>query len=289
LGVWLLTIHHPGGAGFEVNGNIADDVTAWEGGAEFVDFRSNDKTVTWPATADSAFVLGSYSTRGYEQYGGVGGGSIQIGAISQFSGRGTRIDGVHILSLAAPGNYDVYSTRSVYGAPFTPGGYRQFSGTSAAGPHVAGSAVLVLQADSTLSRRQVEDLLEQYAYKDDFTGPAYNDTWGHGKIRIADLISYLGVSESGGKPPQPMSLALTAHPNPFNATVALVVNMPRRQYVELNAYDILGRKAAEIHRGVMNAGEQRITWRAQGVSSGIYWIAVKTDEGQAVRKVVVLK
>ncbi len=289
LGVWLLTIHHPGGVEFEVNGNIADNVTAWEGGAEFEDFRSNDKTVTWPATADSAFVLGSYSTRGYEQYGGVGGGSIQIGGISQFSGRGTRIDGVHILSLAAPGNYDVYTTRSVYGAPFTHGGYRQFSGTSAAGPHVAGSAVLVLQADSTLSRRQVEDQLEQYAYKDGFTGPSYNDTWGHGKIRIADLISYLGVPGSGVKPPLPISLSLTAHPNPFNAAVSLVVELSRRQNVELNAYDVLGRKAAAIHKGVMNAGEQRITWSARGVSSGIYWIVMKTDEGQAARKVVVLK
>ncbi len=289
VGTWTITAQHPGGTAFELNGYITDNVSAWEGGAEFDDYRSSDKTVTWPATADSAFVLGSYSTRGYEQYIGVGSGSIQPGEISLFSGRGTRIDGMHLLSLAAPGNYDVYSTRSVYGEPYTHGGYRQFSGTSAAGPHVAASAVLVLQADSSLTRLEVESLLEQYAYRDEFTGPDFNDTWGYGKVRVDELVSYLGVPANQGRVALPVAMQLTAYPNPFNSTVALRMELPTREWVDLRVYDLLGREVATIYQGNSGPGVQRFIWQAQDVPSGIYWIKAKTGQAQLAQKVVVLK
>lgn len=289
VGTWILTIHHPGGAAFEVNGYVTDDVTAWEGGAEFIDYQSNDKTVTWPATADSAFVLGSYSTRGYEQYIGVGSGSIQPGEISLFSGRGTRIDGVHILSLAAPGNYDIYTIRSVYGDPYTHGGYRQFSGTSAAGPHVAASAVLALQADTTLSRSEVENLLETYALEDEFTGPTYNDTWGYGKLRIDDLVTYLDVPPGSNQPSLPETMAISAYPNPFNATVSIRIDLPARQKVNLSVYNLVGRKVGTIYSGPLEAGYTQMTWDAEEVSSGIYWFRLKGETAQKVSKVVILK
>ena len=288
-GTWILTVHHPGGVDFELNGNIADDVSSWEGGIEFIDYRSNDKTVTWPATADSAFVLGSYSTRGYEQYIGVGSGSIQPGEISLFSGRGTRIDGVHILSIAAPGNYDVYSTRSEYGYPYTHAGYRQFSGTSAAGPHVAAAAALVMQADPSLTRLEVEQYLEEYALKDDFTGPEYNDTWGHGKLRVAELVSYLDVPLTGSRAILPGSLTLNAYPNPFNASVSLQVQLKNRQTVRLAIFDLLGREVAVIYEGMLGPGTERFTWQAEGMSSGIYWATLESDLDQTAKKVVVLK
>lgn len=288
-GTWILTVHHPGGVDFELNGNITDDVSAWEGGVEFIDHRSNDKTVTWPATADSAFVLGSYSTRGYEQYVGVGSGSIQAGEISLFSGRGTRIDGVHILSLSAPGNYDVYSIRSVYGDPYSPGGYRQFSGTSAAGPHVAAAAALVLQADPDLGRGEVESLLEQYALEDEFTGPVYNDTWGYGKLRVDDLVAYLDVPMTAPLVGLPDSPLLQAFPNPSNATVSLTLDLPARENVELIIFDLMGRDVARLHQGMLGPGTERFTWRADAVASGIYWAAIRGDFGQVGKKIVVLK
>ncbi|MBU1881329.1 S8 family serine peptidase, partial [bacterium] len=240
MDVWEITVHHPGGgtSSFEVNANLSDDQSSWHDGAEWIDYRSYDKTVTWPSTADSAFVLGSYSTRGYEQYWGVGAGSIAVGDISLFSGRGTRIDGVSLLSLAAPGNYDVYSARSVWGDPGTHAGYRQFSGTSAAGPHVAASAVLVKQAEPELTRAEIEQHLENYAIKDQFTGPDYNDTWGHGKIRVDDLVSYLDVPPTANQPVIPEIMQLSAYPNPFNATVALYLNLPQREPVSLKVFDV---------------------------------------------------
>lgn len=290
IGDWEVTLHHPsGGNAFEVNGYVQDDTSAWEGGAEFTDFRSTDKTVTWPATADSAFVLGSYSTRGYEQYIGVGQGSIQPGQISKFSGRGSRIDGVHILSLAAPGNYDVYTTRAKEDYPYSYAGWRQFSGTSAAGPHVAACAVLAFQADTNMTRQTVESLLEAYTIQDSFTGICYNDTWGYGKIRIDDLVNYLGTISPTSPAVLPLDLELSANPNPFNSVVTLRVDLHRRQNVELSAWDLAGRKVADLYQGDMEAGSHKLSWNASGLASGIYWVTVRAGDRQVVQKVALVK
>jgi subtilisin family serine protease len=289
VGTWIVTVHHPGGNTIELNGNIADDASSWEGGAEWIDYRSYDKTVTWPATADSAFVLGSYSTRGYEQYIGVGAGSIQPGEISLFSGRGTRIDGVSILSIAAPGNYDVYSTRSIWGNPYSHAGYRQFSGTSAAGPHVAASAALVWQASPGLERIEVEQLLEQYAYQDEWTGQVYNDTWGWGKIRIAELIEILDVPPIHVDASLPETIALTAFPNPFNATVSLRLALDHPGLVEIDVYNMMGRKVTTLYDGYLKAGVEQFSWETEDLASGIYWVKAKAVDSEVVEKVVVLK
>ncbi len=289
VGTWTLTVHHPGGDDFELNGGISDDASSWEGGAEWIDYRSNDKTVTWPATADSAFVLGSYSTRGYEQYIGVGSGSIQPGEISLFSGRGKRIDEVSILSIAAPGNYDVYSARSIWGFPYTHGGYRQFSGTSAAGPHVAAAAALVWQADPELERIEVEHYLEDYALEDEWTGDTYNDTWGYGKVRVAELIHYLDVPLNDSKAVVPDKIEVTAYPNPFNPTTVISFQLPVASKVRLDVFDITGRNV-EARRAVPYLpGSHSINFDASHLASGIYFYRIEAGDFSAVRKMVLMK
>jgi len=291
MGVWEITVTHPGGgtASFEVNANLADDQSAWNDGAEWIDYRSNDKTVTWPATADSAFVLGSYSTRGYEQYWGVGAGTIAVGDISLFSGRGTRIDGVSLLSLTAPGNYDVYSTRSVWGSPGTHGGYRQFSGTSAAGPHVAASAVLVRQANPELTRSEIEQYLEEYAIKDQFTGDDYNDTWGYGKIRVNDLIASLDVTDTSPHSVIPQTMTLSAYPNPFNPEAVINYKLQTTSKVTLAVYDVTGRKVATLVNGYRSAGSHEVTFNGSGFASGIYLVKLQGSEESRIQKLVLLK
>ncbi len=157
VGQWELKVINNAAEALEIISNVADNLSSWAGGVEFSAYTSDDKNVTFPATSDSSLVNGSYSTRGFSSYGGVGDGSIPVGEISKFSGRGVRIDGHHLLDITSPGNYDVYTTRTHFDFAGSPlGGYRQFSGTSAAGPHVAAAAALVLQAFPEARPAQVE-------------------------------------------------------------------------------------------------------------------------------------
>ncbi|HEX7343955.1 MAG TPA: T9SS type A sorting domain-containing protein, partial [bacterium] len=185
--------------------------------------------------------------------------------------------------------YDVYSARSVNGYPYTHGGWRQFSGTSAAGPHVAASAVLARAADTTLTRIEIEGLLESFAISDSFTGPVYNDTWGYGKVRIDELVQFLGITSNEAGAALPTTVSFTAFPNPFNSTVSIRIELPFSDAIEVAVYDLMGRKVADIYRGIGAVGSQRLDWNAQHTPSGVYWIRLQSGAQQEVQKMVVLK
>ena len=289
LGTWQLFIDNNEADSPEINGFVTDDVTSWEGGAEWIDFRSNMKTVTWPSTADSGFVLGSYSTRGYEQYIGVGSGSIQVGQISKFSGRGPRIDGIPLLSILSPGNYDVYSARSFFGDPVGPGGWRQFSGTSAAGPHIAGGAALLKQGLPDATQFELGQIFEQNTCRDDFTGYTFNDSSGYGKIRIFDALTTAGVIDNPDGDYTPRAFTMSAYPNPFNAVTNINLYLPISGNTKIKIFDLLGRETAVIAAGWLPAGNHLYRFDAGGLSSGVYFIQAETEKYRAAAKVLLLK
>jgi len=295
-GNWYLTIVNDSWGRIEIISNVADDRSSWAGGAEFTNYVSNDKNVTLPATSDSSLVNGSYSTRGYEGYGGVGSGSISIGEISAFSGRGARIDGKHQLDLCSPGNYDVYTTQShLDGSGYPLGSYRQFSGTSAAGPHVAAAVAIVRQAFPTATMGQVEHLLTSNAATDAFTGEVYNDTWGWGKLRILgaiDIASAVEEMADGRRVPQ---LFLDQnYPNPFNPTTWIPFYLPRDGAASLKVYNVKGELVKVLRDRFYNRGAHSVRWdgtdaKGRRVASGLYFCVLRQGGEKQTKKMVLIK
>jgi plastocyanin len=86
-------------------------------------------------------------------------------------------------------------------------------------------------------------------------------------------------------------------PNPFNPTTVLSYRLPVASKVNLNIYDILGRKIATLVDEVEPAGSHRIVWNASDVSSGIYFYRLQAFDASGSRsgafietkKLVVLK
>ncbi len=295
-GTWELHVVNRSGAPVEVISNVADNVTSWADGAEFLNYYSDDRNVTWPATADGAFVNGSYSTRGFEGYGGVGGGTISIGEISAFSGRGTRIDGRHLLDIVSPGNYDVYSLMtSQNGSGYGLGGYRQFSGTSAAGPHVAAACALVRQKYPFASMKDVALLLTSSAATDAFTGGVYNDTWGWGKLRILHAVGVpTGVDDIARGAAPPRVLLDQNYPNPFNPTTWIPFYLPSDGLVSVKIYNVGGALVKTIREKEMQRGAHSVRWNGddsdgRNVSSGIYFCVLKFGNEIQTRKLVLLR
>lgn len=295
-GTWELLIQNNTGAPIETIDNVADEVTSWAGGAEWLDYATNQRCVTFPATADSAFCNGSYSTRGFEGYDGVGGGSISVGEISAFSGRGARIDGKHLLDICSPGNYDVYSTRSHQSSGGYPlGCYRQFSGTSAAGPHVAAAAALVQQAFPSADMNEVAYRLASNALVDEFTGTVYNDTWGYGKLRILGALDIVtGIEDlSDGEAPPTLRLGQN-YPNPFNPVTWIPYYLPSEGTARLAVYDVRGARIKVLSEKWMSGGPHSARWdgrdeRGRPVASGIYFCVLEHAGETQVRKLVLMK
>lgn len=295
-GIWTLSVTSGYPAEMEILSNVADELSAWAGGASFLDYVSNDRNVTWPATADGGYVNGSYSTRGFEGYGGVGSGSIPPGEISAFSGRGRRIDGRHLLDICSPGNYDVYSTRTHQDAGGYPlGSYRQFSGTSAAGPHVAGAAAIVLQAVPEAAPADAAYLLSTHAAKDEFTGDVYNDTWGWGKLRILRALGIITDVEDmavGSKPPR--LLLDQNYPNPFNPTTWIPFFLPSGGNVGIAVYDARGGLVKVLGEGWMGAGAHSVRWMGdthtgRAAASGVYFCILRFGGEEQTRKLILVR
>ncbi len=80
-----------------------------------------------------------------------------------------------------------------------------------------------------------------------------------------------------------------AYPNPFNATTTLSYTLPRRMDVELSVWDATGRKISVLDRGRRGGGEYRLHWRAEGLSSGVYFIKLKSGGREDIRKVSLVR
>lgn len=186
-GRWTVSVSDSADDGpYQLLASLQDDESRWDKGIHFPDFANEDHLVGYPGTADSAIVVAAYTGQGYS--GGV------PGTRAVYSGRGTRIDGLALLSVAAPDDPIAAAHFDGFVAPFA-----VFGGTSAASPHVAGAAALVLQHDPTLTGVGVRDTLRAGALADEATGAVPNSDWGHGKLRIYQ--SLYGQAPPGGSPP----------------------------------------------------------------------------------------
>jgi subtilisin family serine protease len=166
VGLYRFEVTPGGTPGYDVHGFIIDDVSSWLT-ASFWDQVDRRFTVTWPATADSAISVAAYNPDG-------------DGDINDFSGWGPRIDGRTDVDIAAPGSIVYSATRAGQGC------YGAFGGTSAAGPHVAGAAVLMRQLRPGIDNGLCRAALRAGAGVDVYTTDP--DRWGAGKLRILDAL-----------------------------------------------------------------------------------------------------
>ncbi len=126
-------------------------------------------------------------------------GSLTVGAVNwwddslaDYSSQGPTTDGRLKPEISGPAG--------VSGATY---GKREFDGTSASTPHVAGAAALVWQANPTFRRQEVIDYLLNHARD---LGPDGPDTgYGVGRLQLPPL-------EQGGTPPPPTEIAVTPEP-----------------------------------------------------------------------------
>lgn len=80
-----------------------------------------------------------------------------------------------------------------------------------------------------------------------------------------------------------------ASPNPFNPATTIRFTLPARGLVTVRAYDVLGRKAADLFRGDLSAGEKQILWKPGDLAGGVYLVQVSTPFGSQTTKVLLLK
>ncbi len=105
------------------------------------------------------------------------------------------------------------------------------------------------------------------------------------------IVDFDGVPGSEVDDGLPKEFALDQpYPNPFNESAIVQFALPKAAHVELIVFDILGRQVTTLQQGEMRPGYHNLHFDGAGLSSGVYFLRMKTDQGyQRTVKMMLLK
>ena len=79
------------------------------------------------------------------------------------------------------------------------------------------------------------------------------------------------------------------YPNPFNPTTNISFTIPATSNVSLKVFNILGREVATLINETKSAGNYSINFNASGLSSGVYFYQLTTDNFTSTKKFTLMK
>jgi hypothetical protein len=78
---------------------------------------------------------------------------------------------------------------------------------------------------------------------------------------------------------------MIVYPNPFSYTATIALEILQTGEIELNVYNHLG-GLVEVIRKNVTPGNQHITWKANGLPAGVYFVHLRAGEVWNIAKVV---
>ena len=79
------------------------------------------------------------------------------------------------------------------------------------------------------------------------------------------------------------------YPNPFNPSTTIEFSTNKNALIEIDLYNILGEKIKTIYKKETNRGQHKISFRAGGLSSGIYFYSMRAGDFIEIKKMSILK
>ncbi len=136
-------------------------------------------------------------------------------------------------------------------------------------------------------------VLGMFRFHPDGTGDFAAGAWnmnGTGAVELyGEPISPTGVGD-GRLQTAP---SLTVFPNPCRGVLHIKTNLTLGSRIELDAYDVHGRKVARIYEGNLDEGVSEFSWRtdlrAGGLSEGVYFIRLRSNGFTSSSKVLILR
>jgi hypothetical protein len=79
------------------------------------------------------------------------------------------------------------------------------------------------------------------------------------------------------------------YPNPFNPTTNIQYGVPKRAFVTVKVFNLLGQEVAALFNGIREAGTYTLTLNASSLSSGVYLYRVQAGNAVETKRMVLLK
>jgi enterochelin esterase-like enzyme len=149
--------------------------------------------------------------------------------------------------------------------------------------------------DGQNEARQLRDILRSKAYQLYYREVPQGHSWGQWRGLIDEaLIYFFGIKSNAPKPQgtkPTRSKLLGNYPNPFNPTTTITYQLATASDVQLELFDVLGRKLATLVNARQSEGSHTYTLNAASFSlaSGIYFYRLKSREFSETKRMVLVK
>jgi hypothetical protein len=79
------------------------------------------------------------------------------------------------------------------------------------------------------------------------------------------------------------------YPNPFNPATTLDFSLPKKAFVRLTIFNLLGQHIATLIEGEKDAGVHHFIWDAKNFPSGTYFYRLQAGNFMETKKLLLLK
>ncbi len=105
-----------------------------------------------------------------------------------------------------------------------------------------------------------------------------------------DDVAGIGIMPSVEEEPvKPTTYSLNIKQNPIYRSGVLSFTLPKASDVDITLYDITGRMVSKLASGKFSAGSHTVTLNASKLANGVYFVHMKADNFNTVKKVTVIR
>ncbi|MCL4706847.1 T9SS type A sorting domain-containing protein [bacterium] len=79
------------------------------------------------------------------------------------------------------------------------------------------------------------------------------------------------------------------YPNPFNPVTTIEFSLSRKSRISLRVYNLKGEEVATLSNGEYFPGIHKVSWRADHMTSGVYFYRLQADDFSETRKMILLR
>ena len=87
----------------------------------------------------------------------------------------------------------------------------------------------------------------------------------------------------------PININIENYPNPFNSSTNISFSLPKASEIDIDIYDLLGRKITTLLDSYMPEGNHTVLWQPENISSGIYFYKITAGDFSISKKMILLK
>ena len=98
----------------------------------------------------------------------------------------------------------------------------------------------------------------------------------------------VGVEENESGHPTEYALYQN-YPNPFNPTTVITYAIPEKASVTLTVYNLLGQEVATLVNEVKNVGTYEVNFKANQLTTGVYFYTIQAGQFTSTKKMMLIK